>query len=158
MHLDLLFISQLQQLHSKPWLSLNLLFKSYENSSCYLLTASIMVFLLDNLGACIMRAFHLLDVICVAMKNQTRVASWLTRVLLYDWSLVLATYSVYVSSFDWFIIYSLLRSTRYSSIGTRVSSCLAYVLTIFSPCVTIWLVYSPNFKFCTNICPSHVIR
>ena len=84
-----------------------------------------------------MCAFHLLDVICVAMKNQTRVTPWLTRVLLYDWPLVLATYSVFVSPFDWFIIYSLFRSTRYSSIGSCVSFCLAYVLTIFSPRVTI---------------------
>ena len=98
MHLESLFISQIQRLHSKPWSSLDLLFKSHENSSCYLLTASIVVFLLDNLETCIMHAFHLPDVICVAMKNQTRVASWLTRVLLYDWSLVLATYSVYVST------------------------------------------------------------
>ena len=47
-------------------------------------------------------------------------------------------------------VYSLLRSTRYSSIGSRVSSCLAYVLTIFNPRVTIWLVPLPNFKFRTN--------
>ena len=68
MHLGSLFISQLQRLYFKPWLSLDLLFKSHGNSSCYLLTASIVVFLLENLGTCIMRAFHLLDVICVAMK------------------------------------------------------------------------------------------
>ena len=115
-----------------------------------LLTALIVVSLLDNLGTCIIRVFHLPDVICVAMKNQTRVVPWLTCVLLYDWPLILATYSVYVSPFDLFIIYSLLRSTRYSFIGSRVSSCLAYVLTIFSPCVTIWLVPLPTHT------PSHL--
>ena len=32
------------------------------------LTASIVVFLLDNLGTCIMCAFHLPNVVCVVMK------------------------------------------------------------------------------------------
>ena len=58
-----------------PWLSLDLLFKSHENSSCYLLTASIVVFLLDNLGTYIMCVVHLPDVICVAMKKSNTCCS-----------------------------------------------------------------------------------
>ena len=68
MYLDSLLISQLQQLHFKPWLSFDLLFQSHENSSCYLLTASIVVFLLGNPETCIMCAFHLPNVVCVTMK------------------------------------------------------------------------------------------
>ncbi len=62
-------------LHFMPWLNLDLLFKFHENSSCHLLTASIVVFLLDNLRTCIMCAFHLLDVICVAMKKSNMCCS-----------------------------------------------------------------------------------
>ena len=55
--------------------------------------------------------------------------------LLYNWPLVLATYSVYVSPFDWFVICLILRSTRYFFIDSRVSFCLVYVLTIvYSTC------------------------
>ena len=78
MHLGLLFINQLQRLHSKPWFSLDLLFKSHGNSSCYLSTTSIVAFLLENLGTCIMRAFHLPNVICVAIT--------IKYLLLLDWS------------------------------------------------------------------------
>ena len=62
--LGLLFISQLQQLHSYA-----LIFSSnpMKIAPIICLTASIVVFLLDNLGTCIMRAFYLPDVIYVAM-------------------------------------------------------------------------------------------
>ena len=62
--LGLLFIRQLQQLHSYALIfSLN----PMKIATVTCLTASIVVFLLDNLGMCIMRAFYLPDVICVAM-------------------------------------------------------------------------------------------
>ena len=62
--LGLLFINQLQQLHFYALISTSNPMK-IAHITC--LTASIMIFLLDNLGTCIMRAFYLPDVICVAM-------------------------------------------------------------------------------------------
>jgi hypothetical protein len=62
--LDSLFISQLQQLHFYA-----LIFSSNPMKIAHVtcLTTSIVVFPLDNIGTCIMRALSLPDVICVAM-------------------------------------------------------------------------------------------
>ena len=80
-------------------------------------------------------------------KNQTRVVPCLTRMLLYDWPLVLASYSIYMPPFDWLVTHLLLKFTCYTSIGSRVLLCLAYILA--------YLAYvSPLYWFlCQLICP-----
>ena len=95
MHLGLLFISQLRQLHSKPWLNLDLIFKFHENSPCCLITASIMVFPLENPGMCIVHnsicqmssvwLWKLLNT-CHSLTG-LRVSLWLTLVLTTTWSM-----------------------------------------------------------------------
>ena len=146
MHLGLLFVSQLQQWHSKPWFSLDLLFKSHGNSSCYLSTTSIVVFLLENIRTCIMRAFHLPDVICVTMK--------IKHVLLLDWSvcfLMIGPCSGHLLC---------LRVTIWlvcSLFTTQIHALLFYWFTcllLFSSCIEHYLVHVSPF----NWHPCQIIR
>ncbi len=95
MHLGSLFISQLRRLHSKLWLSLDFLFKSHGNSPCYLLTTSIMVFLLEKLGTCIVHNsicqmspvwLWKLSNTCRSLTG-LRVSLWLAPALTIIWSM-----------------------------------------------------------------------
>ena len=130
MQLGLLFISQLQQLHSMPWLRLNLFFKSHENRSYYLLSASIVVFLLDNLGTCIMCAFYLPDVICVASQKSNTCCSLIDpRASLW---LALGPCHLLCLRVTIWLVYNPLTTQIHALLFycSCVPFCLAYILTI----------------------------
>ena len=131
MHLGSLFISQLQRLHFKPWFSLDLLFKSHRNSSYYLLTASIVVFLLENPGTCIVHTF-----ICQMSSVWLNQHLWLVCVFLYDWPLLWSLLCLHVTIWLACILFTTL-ITRCSFIAYVFPSVWSTYRPLLNPRVTI---------------------
>ena len=79
-------------------------------------------------------------------ENQTRVAPWSIHVLLYDWPLVLATYLVYVSPFDWLGLFT----TQVHALLFHWFTCLL----LFGLCIDHCLVHVSPFDWylCQLIC------